>query len=110
MDITVNKDMQFTVFTITGRLDTMTAPELEKKTGVWMNEGGTKLVIDMAGVDYISSAGLRTILFTAKKIKAKDGRFCIINLKPTVLEVFKIAGFDAIIPIFENMEDAQKTM
>ena len=110
MDIAINKQTGFSVFTVTGRVDTMTAPELEKKIGEWIDQGGTRLIIDMGGVDYISSAGLRTILSTAKKIKAKDGKFCLTGLKPTVLEVFKIAGFDAIIPIFKGMEDAEKAM
>jgi anti-anti-sigma factor len=110
MDISVNKDTDFSVFSITGRVDTMTAPELEKRITEWIDEGGARLVIDMDGVDYISSAGLRTVLSTAKKIKAKSGKFCLIRLKPTVLEVFKIAGFDAIIPIFGDLEDAKKIM
>jgi anti-anti-sigma factor len=110
MDIAINNDMGFTAFTVTGRVDTMTSPELEKKTGEWMDEGGTRLVIDMGGVDYISSAGLRIFLYTAKKLKARDGRFCLIRLRQTVMAVFRIAGFNAIIPIFESMEDAKKTM
>jgi anti-anti-sigma factor len=108
MDIHIKKDGEVTVFSISGRLDTTTSPELEKEIGARVDKGEITLAMDMTGLDYISSAGLRVILAAAKKLRSRNGKIFLSGLKPPVMEVFKISGFDAIIPIFDTVEAAKE--
>ena len=83
--------------TITGRLDTTTAPELEKTLDNVL--GGTKeLVFDMTGLEYISSAGLRVIL-KAQKAMNTQGSMKLIGVNDSIMEVFDITGFLDILTI-----------
>ncbi|MBQ9762881.1 MAG: STAS domain-containing protein [Phascolarctobacterium sp.] len=82
---------------LTGRLDTTTAPELEAviKENI---TGVTNLVMDFAGLEYLSSAGLRVIL-SAQKTMNKQGEMVIRNVNETINEVFEITGFIDILTI-----------
>ena len=82
---------------LTGRLDTTTAPELEAviKENI---TGVTNLVMDFAGLEYLSSAGLRVIL-SAQKTMNKQGEMIIRNVNETINEVFEITGFIDILTI-----------
>lgn len=80
-----------------GRLDTNTAPELDKVFKESL-EGITSLVIDMEKLDYISSAGLRTLL-VAQKTMNKQGTMKIRNVNELIMEVFNITGFVDILTI-----------
>lgn len=82
---------------LNGRLDTTTAPELEAviKENI---TGVTNLVMDFAGLEYLSSAGLRVIL-SAQKTMNKQGEMVIRNVNETINEVFEITGFIDILTI-----------
>ncbi len=82
--------------TLEGRLDTTTAPELEREIGE-LNDV-RELVIDMKGLEYISSAGLRVIL-KAQKIMNLKGSMRLINVGESIMEVFEITGFSDILTI-----------
>ena len=83
--------------TLNGRLDTTTAPELEN--AIKENIAGvTNLVMDFAGLEYLSSAGLRVIL-SAQKTMNKQGEMVIRNVNETINEVFEITGFIDILTI-----------
>jgi len=62
----------------------------------------------MEKLDYISSAGLRVLLLSAKKARAGHGKFCIVSLSQTVMDVFEISGFSAIFEIADSVEDGIK--
>ena len=82
---------------LTGRLDTATAPELEKE----VNEniaGIEKFVFDFSALDYLSSAGLRVLLAT-QKIMNKQGELIIRNVNETINEIFEVTGFSDILTI-----------
>ena len=83
--------------TLAGRLDTITAPELEKELKASL-EGVTGLTIDMAALDYISSAGLRVLLSTQKHM-AKQGEMTVRNVGETVRDIFEVTGFTDILTI-----------
>ena len=83
--------------TLTGRLDTITAPRLEAELKASLS-GVTDLHMDFAALEYISSAGLRTIL-AAQKIMNRQGSMVIHNVNETVSEVFEITGFTDILTI-----------
>ena len=80
-----------------GRLDTMTAPDLEKELKESLADVKT-LTIDMSKLEYISSAGLRTLLM-AKKTLHNKGNVVIVNANDIVKEVFEVTGFDSLLDI-----------
>ena len=97
MTIEIKKNNQETIIEIAGRLDTITAPALDKT----INEdiGETKnLVFDIKGIDYISSAGLRVLLAAQKKMQ-KIGSMKVTNVCEEVMEVFEMTGFADILVI-----------
>ena len=97
MNINIEKENGITILTIEGRLDTTTAPELEKTIN---NEGESleNLVLDFKGVDYISSAGLRVLLTAQKKMNAQ-GSMELRNVSETVMDIFEMTGFAEILVI-----------
>ena len=97
MTIEIKKSAAETIIEIVGRLDTTTAPALDKA----INEeiGDTKnLVLDVAGMEYISSAGLRVLLGAQKKMQ-KIGSMKVINVCEEVMDVFEMTGFADILVI-----------
>ena len=97
MMIEIKKNVENTVVEIVGRLDTTTAPALEKTLNEDMGE--TKnLILDLKGLEYISSAGLRVLLGAQKKMQ-KLGSMKVINVCGSVMEVFEITGFADILTI-----------
>lgn len=92
----VCKENEITL-SVSGRLDTTTAPNLE--TAVSEAVGGCEnLVLDFAGLEYISSAGLRVIL-KAQKAMAAKGSMTLKNVNETIMEIFEITGFSDILTI-----------
>lgn len=97
--MTIDKQLNGSELTLAlnGRLDTTTAPELEN--AIKENIAGvTNLVMDFAGLEYLSSAGLRVIL-SAQKTMNKQGEMVIRNVNETINEVFEITGFIDILTI-----------
>ena len=97
MTIEIKKNVEETIIEIVGRLDTITAPALDKT----INEdiGDTEnLVLDVKGMEYISSAGLRVILAAQKKMQ-KKGSMKVVNVCEEVMEVFEMTGFADILVI-----------
>ena len=82
---------------LTGRLDTTTAPELEAALKESF-DGVTALTIDMAALEYISSAGLR-VLLSAQKIMNKQGEMKVTHVSETIMEIFEVTGFSDILTI-----------
>ena len=97
MNIIKNKDGSKLTLALEGRLDTTTAPQLETELKASV-EGVTALVLDLAELAYISSAGLRVVLM-AQKIMNKQGTMVVRNVDPNVLEVFEVTGFSDILTI-----------
>ena len=97
MNISVEKDNGKSILKIEGRLDTTTAPELEKAIN---NEGEElkNLVLDFEGVNYISSAGLRVLLTAQKKMNVQ-GSMELINVNEDVMDIFEMTGFADILKI-----------
>ena len=97
--MTINKTMNGTelVIALEGRLDTMTAPELEAELGKSL-DGAESLVLDFSKLEYISSAGLRVLLSAHKAMSAKGG-MKITNVNEIVQEVFEVTGFADILTI-----------
>lgn len=89
-----------------GRLDAETAPGLQEQIVGHIGGGETTMLLDLAGLSYVSSAGLRAILIAAKKLQELDGRFALCGLSNGVAEVFRVSGFDAILTIHADQPTA----
>ena len=92
---TVNE--QTTILKVDGRLDTSTAPELEAALKE-AADSADKIVLDFSKLDYVSSAGLRVLLATHKKMAAKGG-MTVTGVNDIVNEIFEITGFSDILDI-----------
>ena len=97
MTIEIKRNAEETVIELEGRLDTTTAPALDK-TITGDIEGTENLVIDFKNLEYISSAGLRVLLSAQKKMQ-KIGSMKVINVCEAVMEVFEMTGFADILII-----------
>ncbi len=106
MEIESTKESSATVVTVKGRMDAITAPVFEKTLSELIAGGEIRFVIEMAGLEYISSAGLRGILATAKALKGKGGQIRFANVAGTVKEVFDISGFGTIFQMHDTVAGA----
>ena len=97
--MTITKNLNGTALEIAlaGRLDTMTAPELEAELNKDLG-GADSLTLDFGKLDYISSAGLR-VLLTAHKAMAAKGGMKICNVNEVVQEVFEVTGFATVLNV-----------
>lgn len=106
MDFSSSKQGSALVIKIVGRMDATSAPKFEDECANWIDKGEKHLVVDMNGLEYISSAGLRGILATGKKLKANEGMLVFGNMQGMVKEVFDISGFTSIFPVYDTLEAA----
>ena len=97
MTIEIKRNAEETIIEVVGRLDTITAPALDKAINEDIGDA-TKLVLDVKSMEYISSAGLRVLLSAQKKMQ-KIGSMKVINVCPEVMDVFEMTGFADILVI-----------
>ena len=97
MTIEIKRGADATVIELVGRLDTNTAPALDKTIGEDIG-APRELIIDVKGLEYISSAGLRVLLSAQKKMQ-KIGCMKLINVGEMVMDIFEITGFADILTI-----------
>ncbi|MBP3217918.1 MAG: STAS domain-containing protein [Lachnospiraceae bacterium] len=97
MTINETKNGDELIISLEGRLDTMTAPELEEELKKVLPET-KQLTFDFAGLEYISSAGLRVLLST-QKVMSKQGSMKITHANETIMEIFEVTGFVDILTI-----------
>jgi anti-anti-sigma factor len=98
------------IYRIAGRIDGVTTPELESAVTSTINGGTPRVIFDMRAVTYVSSAGLRVILSTAKRAKAAQGGLAIFGLQSEVNEVFEISGFQNMFPIVSDENEARSRL
>lgn len=96
MEIKKTTEDAKTVIAVTGRVDTTTAPELE--AGLRL-AGSETLTLDLSGVPYMSSAGLRCLLAAQKKMMAGGGAMTVVGVQPAVKEVLDITGLSGILTL-----------
>ena len=97
MTIEIKRNTEATIIEVAGRLDTTTAPSLDKTINEDINDT-ENLVLDLKGLEYISSAGLRVVLNAQKKMQ-KTGSMKVVNVCDEVMEIFEMTGFADILVI-----------
>jgi anti-anti-sigma factor len=108
MNITTRTRNDVTVVAFAGNLDSNTSPQAQQALDGILAGGGRKLIVDFTALDYISSAGLRVLLGTAKRLGGAGGALRLFGLNETVREVFEISGFSTILAVFPAEADALK--
>lgn len=106
MEISISESGDVRILSFQGNLDTGTSPEAESQINDLIEAGAQKLLVNFEQLEYISSAGLRVLLATAKKLKPGGGNLKICCLNQTVQEVFDISGFATILSVTASEEEA----
>lgn len=99
MNIKTTKENNVTIIAIDGRLDTMTSPELTGEINKIAPES-SKIILDVSQLEYISSAGIRTLVTAHKLMAEKDG-FTVKSPNENVMEIIKLTGLTAVLDIVE---------
>jgi anti-anti-sigma factor len=106
VNISIDKRGNLAVIGVSGRVDTTSAPQLEERLLERISLGDTRVIVDFARVEYISSAGLRSLTIAAKKASASGGKLCCSSLNGVVKKVFEISGFATLLPVYDSVEAA----
>lgn len=102
----VGREKNTRIISLEGKMDAISAPEFEDKMGEWIEQGGASFIINLGEVNYMSSAGLRSILIVAKRLKEQDGKLIFVDLREEVQKIFRISGFSSMIPTYGSLEEA----
>jgi len=95
----------WTLVAIAGRLDMISAGPLEQELETLIGAGTRRLAIDMSGLDYLSSAGLRALLVAGRRLQETQGTLALVGLRGTVKEVMEIAGLSNVFPAYGSESD-----
>lgn len=94
------------ILRLKGRLDAISSPGIEKQVFDNINNGWHNMLFDFREVDYLSSAGMRMLLSTTRKLKTLSGKLVVSNVNVNVMDVLKMSGFDHVLEIVQNEEEA----
>ncbi|MCR5814011.1 MAG: STAS domain-containing protein [Desulfovibrio sp.] len=100
MEITLTQEQDCVVLALSGRMDATTTGDFDEKAQAALQEGHRRILVDLAELEYMSSAGLRSLLSLAKAMKNGGGHLCFCSLQPMVAEVFRISGFDRMLAVY----------
>ena len=95
-----------TIVAVTGSVDALTAAELSKVLTNQIQEGHANLVVDLIGVEFMSSAGLRSLLGAVKEARSSGGDLRITSTNPGIDKVLKMSGFHNIAKVFPSQTEA----
>ncbi len=107
MQMQAKKNNGLTIFIVTGRLNAQTAPAAEDTLAEAIDAGASRIVLNLAGVDLITSAGLRILAATSKKLSRQNGKLVLCELQPAVLHIFEISGLLTIFLVAGTEAEAQ---
>ncbi|MDR0356182.1 MAG: STAS domain-containing protein [Deltaproteobacteria bacterium] len=93
-----------------GKITGNNSSDLEKSLKAQVDQGRLKIVLDFAAVEYISSAGLRVVLWLAKQLKGKNGGLSLCRVSQGVMDIFKMCGFVDFLSIFDSREAALENL
>ncbi len=99
MQITTNISNHNLIISLSGRLDTITSPQLEEEINRNSFDEIETVTLNMRALEYISSAGLRVVLKLHKKMTAQGGQLKLINVNDMIMEIFTMTGMDSFLEI-----------
>lgn len=106
MDVQVEEKGDVVVIRAQGRLDAASSPQLEKRINSIIDAGHFKLILNFAGIDYLSSAGMRLMLAVFKKLRHLEGKIVACCLNDEVMDVIKMAGFHQVLEIYSTEDES----
>ncbi len=101
------KDYVYSV-QLQGSIDTESSPDLEEELKEIIDQKTKAVILDMGGVNYLSSAGIRVVIWAKKALQEKNATFAMINLQPQIKKVFEIMKILPMVNIFDDMPEADK--
>jgi len=122
MEVTVHKTADIVTLSLAGKLDSTTAKTFEEKILTRIDSGDRRFIIDVAELEYISSAGLRVFALAGKRLNGANGKLVLCGFKKTipyytlnripdpVREVFDTSGFSSIFPTYGSHDDATEAL
>jgi anti-sigma B factor antagonist len=106
MEVNTQNFKRVDLVTVSGRVDSSNAPQLDEALKNLTNSGRSNLVLDLSQVDYMSSAGLRSLVSTLRDCKRKGGDVRLATPSPRVSDVLSLAGLDSIFEVYDNTTEA----
>ena len=100
---------ELSIVRVDGVVDTITASELENVLEKLINQSRYKILIDLGGVEYVSSAGWGIFISRIQEIREHDGDIRLVNMIPNVYEIYELLEFENIIPAYETLEQGKKS-
>jgi anti-anti-sigma factor len=104
MQVSVLENNGVTIVSVSGRIDAGTSEQFKQKLLTTIGDRSVRLLLDFAGVEFISSIGLRVLVVTAKRVSAVRGKLGFCGLDGPVREVFELAGFTSVASVFPSRE------
>lgn len=96
------------ILRISGRLDSLSSQEIEQSIARLIAEGQARILLDFTRVDYLSSAGMRMILATFKKIQGISGQMALCSVGDGVMNILKMSGFDELLHVYSTKKEAMQ--
>lgn len=109
IEVIEEQSIPLTIVGLNGRMDSSNSREFEEKIVGLIQNGKTRMIVDCAELQYISSAGLRVFLMAAKQLTMAKGKLVLSSLNDDVRQVFNLTGFSSIFEIRDSREDAMKS-
>ena len=107
MNIQITDNDKYTLVAVSGRLDATTYETFQKEA-VDQTNGKKNILLDLSALEYISSSGLRSILFMAKRAASLCGFFALTGCSGVVMEVLKMSGFSGLINMYPSVKEASE--
>ena len=109
LDIWENRQGEIVILALNGKFDAATAPLFEERVRPMIEQGNRNFLLDLAHLDYISSAALRRLLLLAKRADEAGGKVVLLSVRSHLLEIFDMAGFTQLFPIYSSQEEALRS-
>ncbi len=107
MELAQERDAGTNVISPSGRVDGSNSAQFHEALEAALSDDDSRVILDLGGIDYISSAGLRVLLLLAQKLGGNSTPFAVCSLAASVDEVFRISGFNQIITVYETLDEAK---
>jgi anti-sigma B factor antagonist len=107
MEITTKEFKHADVLTVKGRVDSATAPRFQEAFDAITNEGRCKIIVDMSGLEYMSSAGFRALIAAQRECKKMNrGEVVLVNIPANIHSALELAGFTSLFKTFADLTEA----